>query len=56
MTEPPWWLTIDLAVIVASAILMGIFGLACSDGLLGEPAVGAVISSLFPASSVRAPR
>ena len=24
MTEPPWWLTNDLAVIVVSAILIGI--------------------------------
>ena len=24
MTEPPWWLTIDLAVIVVSAITIGI--------------------------------
>ena len=24
MTEPPWWLTIDLAVIVIPAILIGI--------------------------------
>ena len=24
MTEPPWWLTIDLSVIVISAILIGI--------------------------------
>jgi hypothetical protein len=23
MTEPPWWLTIDLSVIVMSAILIG---------------------------------
>jgi hypothetical protein len=24
MTEPPWWLTIDLSVIVISAIIIGI--------------------------------
>jgi hypothetical protein len=24
MTEPPWWLTIDVTVIVTSAILIGI--------------------------------
>jgi hypothetical protein len=24
MTEPPWWLTIDLSVIVMSAIIIGI--------------------------------
>jgi hypothetical protein len=23
MTEPPWWLTIDLSVIVMSAMLIG---------------------------------
>jgi hypothetical protein len=35
MTEPPWWLAIDLTVIVTSAILIGIaFSMAGVSGMV----------------------